>query len=190
MKEPTSPVFLHLEGQLGKMRRGWPYEGGNRFVVEFADRPSKGATTYATLGLSDTPLPQASGPAIRQELVFACRRSNWKEAADLLSLVVTDVRGRGRSLDRGEVLGPAGPLFPKSPFEALYCAPPVYYPDALGFLDGVAGSPLVIVWLLPITRAEAKFVEQRGWPAFEDLLEQQDLDLTDLDRPSFTLPKN
>ena len=190
MKPPSSPVITHLEKHLGKLRGGWPFDDDKLLIVEFNNRPHKGATTYASLGVSDVPLKQAKGPKIRQELLFVCGRADWEEAADLLSTVALQVRDGGRSLDRGEVVGPSGPIFAGSPFEAFYCAPPVYFPDELAALDGVGGATLVIVWLVPITLAEAKFIEKRGWPAFEDLLEEQDLDLTDLHRPPFKLPKN
>ena len=63
--------------------------------------------------------------------------------------------------------------------EALYSAIPVYLPDDFAQFDDV-----VLVWLVPISRAEAAFVTANGWSAFEDLLSETDPDLVDVDRKS------
>ena len=47
-----------------------------------------------------------------------------------------------------------------------------------------SGEPIVLVWLVPITAAEAHYVNDRTWEAFEDLLEEVNPDLRDLGRAS------
>ena len=43
---------------------------------------------------------------------------------------------------------------------------------------------MVFAWLVGITGAEARFVEQNGWEAFEALLEERNPDLLDFGRES------
>ena len=63
---------------------------------------------------------------------------------------------------------------------------PAYFPDDFATFEG-GHDPIVIAWLVPISRAEASFVAQRGWGAFEDVLVEQNPDLTDFYRGSTKL---
>lgn len=102
-------------------------------------------------------------------------------AAGLLFQVASELIASGRGLLRGQVIGPRGPLFDSSPTTALYAAPPVYLPD--GFAECDTGTTtIVMTWLVPITDAEARYVRDRGWSAFEDVLVAEDPDLVDLSR--------
>jgi hypothetical protein len=91
-----------------------------------------------------------------------------------------------RALLRGEVLGPQGPLLPGSLMEALYVGIPVYFPDEFGSC-AVGGDSVVIAWLIPISKSEATYVADHGWPAFEKRLVEIDPDLTDVFRSSMNL---
>ena len=188
-REPTG-VAKHLEDHLGPVQNGREFALPGQapfFVVEFADRPTRGARTFATLGLSEHVLAQpAGGSALRQELLFAAGNADPSEAALLLAAVARDVTASATSLDRGAVLGPHGPLFPGSHLEALYCAPPVYFPDGLAKYGGMT-PPVVLVWLVPLTAKEASFASRRGFAAFEALLQEQDPDLLDIQRPEMAL---
>jgi hypothetical protein len=84
---------------------------------------------------------------------------------------------------RGTVFGPRGRFMPESEMEAVYCSLPSCFPDGLIEFDGFA-EPFVPIWLIPITAAEAHFVQKRGWPTFESLLDEAAPDLFDLRRPS------
>ncbi|MEV0902417.1 suppressor of fused domain protein [Actinoplanes sp. NPDC049802] len=46
------------------------------------------------------------------------------------------------------------------------------------------GQDVAIVWLVPVTSGEAKFIADYGRQRFEQLLSEQDPDLMDGDRPS------
>jgi hypothetical protein len=95
----------------------------------------------------------------------------------LLQQVGLEVLSSGEAVLRGDVIGPRGPLFAMSNMEALYAAVPVYLPDSFAQVEDV-----VLIWLVPISRSEAKFVAERGWPAFEERLSDVDPNLTDVDR--------
>jgi Suppressor of fused protein (SUFU) len=67
--------------------------------------------------------------------------------------------------------------------EALYCGAPVYFSDEFHEIEDT-DPPTILVWLIPITRAEAVFIAESAWERFEDALVESDPDLLDLERPS------
>lgn len=89
---------------------------------------------------------------------------------------------RNLGLQRGQIIGPAGPLFGGSDLTALYVAAPSYLPDEFQIFH--ADGHVEIVWLVPITDAEAAYVHTHGWPAFEEILEEHGPDLADVNRQS------
>jgi Suppressor of fused protein (SUFU) len=191
MTNVPTDVAKYLEDHLGPIQNGreFPLPEREPFsVVQFADRPMRGATTFATLGLSERVLAQPAGGAnLRQELLMAAAGNFDKEdMALLLASVVDEVWRSGLSLDRGAVIGPRGPLFSGSPLEALYCAPPAYFPAGLAMCT-LPGTPLVIVWLVPVTAREAAFARE-GFGPFEALLQVQNPNLLDLARGELVLP--
>jgi hypothetical protein len=59
--------------------------------------------------------------------------------------------------------------------------------NGLAPLRGDVIGPLrtvVFIWLVPITADEVKFVQENGWEIFEDFLEKENPDLTDIYRQS------
>jgi hypothetical protein len=42
------------------------------------------------------------------------------------------------------------------------------------------GTTVVMVWLVPVSESERKYIHDRGWHVFEDDLVAQDPDLCDL----------
>ena len=90
----------------------------------------------------------------------------------------------GVALLRGNVLGPAGQLFAGTCLTALYAAMPVYFGDEFSAYTDSDGNGIAIVWLVPITDAEARYVHEHGWNEFEDLLMRTNPDLLDLHRES------
>jgi hypothetical protein len=89
-------------------------------------------------------------------------------------------------LTRGDVIGPAGPLVPGSPMEALYVCQPTYFPDDVATFPLAEGGIGRLWWLIPIHASEARLIEGRGAESFEDLLVSEDPDLLSLDRPPVT----
>lgn len=71
--------------------------------------------------------------------------------------------------------------------EALYAANPVYYDDGFFGVDLPGGNRAAIVWLVPVSAAEAAYVRSRGWQAFEQELIKHDPDLMDPGRPELFL---
>jgi hypothetical protein len=178
----------HLEGQLGPIDGGWSETASGKQllfkVLRFVDVPMPGGTTFATLRVSDVEVSLPSGKGVRQELLFCCRGAGQgKPIPGLLHVVGEDLLRAGRALARGDVIGPAGPLFPGSNLTALYSSIPVVFPEQFHVWTG-SSPATVFVWLIPITSSEAKLVHDQGWSMFEDLLEAKDPDLFDLNRMS------
>ena len=175
----------HLEGYLGEVEVGWSKDAdGEKLsfqVVRFSPDAFPGYVVFSTLGLSSSALAsRRSGVPIRHEFMMMLpERLRDGPVPGLLQQVGLEVLASKSALLRGDVLGPRGPLFAMSEMEALYAAIPVYMPDGFGQWEDI-----VIVWLVPISRAEAEFVSSRGWPLFEERLIDVDPDLTDVDRVS------
>lgn len=153
-------------------------------VVRFKGLALPGCVAFATVGLSDRPLPsRRSSKAIRHEfMIIVPERLAHGPLPGLLQQVGGEVLHTGSALLRGDVLGPKGALFAMSSMEALYAAIPVYLPDDFASCEIEDGSEVAIVWLVPISRDEADYVQARGWDAFEERLVAADPDLTDVDR--------
>jgi len=179
----------HLERYLGPIQEGWSIDAdGLKLpfqVVRFDQGSGSGTISFSTLGLSRHALPSpASRQLIRHELLLLAPDSlRAGPIPSLLQQVALETLASGRALLRGDVLGPRGPLVPGSSMEAFYVGMPVYFPDEFATCE-VEGESVVIAWLIPISRSEAAFVTEHGWPAFEERLVATDPDLTDVDRPS------
>ena len=136
-------------------------------VLRFDGVPHAGCSSYATVGLSEHLLDGR----YRLELIMAVG-SEVKPPLPVLVRVGEEIISRHAALLRGDVVKVGG-----GGVEWLYATVPVYYPDALAQVDGVA-----VVWLVPVSDSEARFVKQHGWDPFEDRLAEADPDLTDLRR--------
>lgn len=148
-------------------------------VLEFDDEPYEGVTTFVTKGLAAGPLRRFDEGETRQELLF-CAPAGF-EAAPLLRWAAREIHASGFGLMRGAVLTLDDPIAPGSRLGAVYATYPVYHDEQLAEWRGTE-PPTAVVWLVPITIGEAKYVEKRGWEPFEELLEKRDPDLLDFSR--------
>ncbi|MFC6153094.1 suppressor of fused domain protein [Nocardioides yefusunii] len=214
----VSGLVAHFERFLGPGTSGWMKSNSGELlpfqVVRWTRGPDVGSVAYSTLGLSRNVL--AAGPSgdptpVRQELVVMVTKSLPVEYVLGVFVDAAHVAlSTGRALRRGSVLGPVQPVLPLTPspaapaaptapvrprsgiwgseVSALYVADPVYLPDEFARFAGEGGPDVQVLWLVPITSAEARFVREQGWEAFEDLLVDQDPDLVDVFRAPVKLP--
>jgi hypothetical protein len=183
-----SSLPAHMEATLGRIEAGWtPAPDGDelRFQqVRYTSAPGSLLVAYSTLGLSRHSLRTPSGKVIRQELLMLAPADlDQNPVLSRLQQVGEEILHKHEPLRTGAVLGPRGQLFPGAGMTALYVTRPVYFPDDFATFPDVDGD-IVISWLVPITTAEAAYVADHGWERFEQLLEQQDPDLTDVKRRS------
>jgi hypothetical protein len=173
-------VRIYLGEPAGKYRVRLPV-GAELIIYEFANQPCEDATTLITDGLVDCPAHLA------QELIV-CVYSRWvdNELPKLLAAVANQAVDSQLLFQRGDVLGPAGPLLSTTTMSALYVTHPVYFPSGFSqfCVDGGCAS---LMWLVPIYESEAATVASSGWDSFESQLELQDPDLLDLQRDPIEL---
>lgn len=148
-------------------------------VLRYDDQPFEGTSTFVTRGLAAEPLRRFDEGDTRQEFLLCCDKDF--DAARVLRWAAGQVLESGFGLMRGAVLSLDEPIAPGSRLVALYATYPVYHDEKLAVWRG-SDPPTAIVWLVPVTYAEAKFVEKKGWEVFEELLEKRDPDLADFTR--------
>lgn len=152
-------------------------------AIECFDRGIEpGMRVFVTSGLSRSSLTQKDKGPITQELLFACKGDYQSDVIGLLGVIAEEVAARGRALERGEVLGPAGPIIQDSALTSVLSTLPVFLPDSAVFYPGTPAT--VLVWLLPLSTAEAALARKLGRERFEPLLEKmsESVDLYDLHR--------
>ena len=157
---------------------GGPAEG-TIDVLRFDDQPFEGTSTFVTRGLAAGALRRFDEGDTRQELLLCCDKSF--DAAGLLRWAAQQILESSFGLMRGAVLSLDEPIAPGSRLVALYATYPVYHDEKLAVWRG-SDPATAVVWLVPVTYAEAKFVEKKGWEVFEELLEKRDPDLVDFTR--------
>lgn len=153
-------------------------------VARYEDCPFAGAVTFCTSGLSHPLLSQATRSPIRVELVFSCypRFGSWRPES-LPAMVAQSLLESHQAPLQGGTVGPAGPIKPGSSLDGFYYSSPWAFPDEFEEFR-MEDGPVLFVWLVPVTSMEIRFIKQRGWLAFDALLEAKDPDLWDLERPS------
>lgn len=195
MDRPTSGGLIeHIERHLGTIIEGWPEEidgvAAPCMVVRTERGPTDGSQTLVTLGLSKSLLALSDDRTVRLELVVAFRdRARVGHFPGVLRDLARECVQRGKAVARGQVLGPRGTLVEDTRLAALYVSNPVYFPAPFRRFDPPSGGPIVFVWLVPITAAEADYVGTHGWQAFEQRLEEVDPDLLDFDRADVAEPE-
>ncbi|MGO1049498.1 suppressor of fused domain protein [Crossiella sp. CA198] len=177
----------HLEHYLGPPEHEWDTDDTGApmpfRIAQFGpDRPFGGVRTHATVGLSAARLELPGGGWVCQELVMHTRDEQLQEFVPaLLDQVGAELLGTGRGLDRGQVIGPRGQIFPVGGLTAFYAALPVYLPDEFRTVL-VTDRPVQLTWLIPITTGEAELALRIGWAQLEKAFENEDPDLTDFRR--------
>jgi len=178
-------IVDHLESFLGKVDKGWSDtdESDGLQIVSFPDSPDEGLITFATLGLSQHVLGIHGSKRVRQELVYVTYNSTSPEkVASFLTSLGETILKKHKALLRGEVVHLSGDTSSKMGFESVYCTIPVLFDDDFATYHGTE-PPTVLVWVFPLRQEESDFISNHGWENFEDMLEAQNTDLLDLNRP-------
>lgn len=185
-------LIEHLESRLGVIAGAWKGADGTGQprvnVAYMTGGKFENVTSYASIGLSRTPL-YLEGDEKPYHVEFMAGEHLQGEVADsffprALEEVVDVCLKDRRLIVRGEVLQVPSMLTLNERFKYFYAALPVYYDPDFKSVDVEDGAKVAIVWLVPITEAEARFVLDRGWDVFEQELMKRDPDLFDLGRDS------
>jgi hypothetical protein len=152
-------------------------------ILHCGDRPNVGVTSYATVGLSDVPIPWGRGEfATRIELAGACASSDKAFANLLASCAFHMMRGEGAFHPGAAIEGYVAQYFADSPLAHVYFTSPFLW-DSLKTSRFGAKQ---VSWLLivPISTAELRLLRSRGDEALEQRFEQHQIDVFDLHRRS------
>jgi hypothetical protein len=153
-------------------------------VGTYLDQPVEGAFTLATVGLSETPHIGPESESVRQELLL-CAWNGFRQDS-LYNTIFTAaqlIHDSGETANPGEVLEIPFPIAEGLPLRHLFVHIPIYFADGLHPIP-LGREAVEVLWLIPITEAEAAFVEENGPEAFDELLGREDPDLLDLERAS------
>lgn len=151
------------------------------FVLEARDSPQLGVKSYATIGLSDSPmyLNGSAFPA-RVELVAACG-SSFNGLAEALSTAAFCIINSHWFCAPGtvfpDIIGTQGI---STTMSDLYFTHPFLWPQ----LKGLHIEEYQVAWLLamPISRTETDFAQEHGPEKLEALFSEKDIDIFNLNR--------
>ena len=185
----NTKLFSHIESGLGPiqgaLKRSSESEQKAFQVIKTAGG-SLGGVSYATLGLSHFPLASpVNDKLIHQELFVSLEEDDETSS---LPGIIQDIGmallKTNRAILKGEVIGPKpGTVIKGTSFTAFYVTSPAYWSDDFAGFESDEHSA-VMVWLVPITNAEASFIKTYGWNRFEDTLAESDLNMRDMNRLS------
>lgn len=177
-------LIEHIEKHLGNIEQGWKDDESdeNFQIISFHNSPCEDFRTFMSLGLSEYILQRSSEKKMRMEVVFTAMTKNLtQQIVAFLFSVCEAIIHRKKAVCRGEVIPLDSSVIEQVGFHSVYCTSPQYFEDTFDIYEEVDPN-IVIVWLVPIFRVEAKFIGDNGWESFEELLETKDPDLWLLDR--------
>lgn len=177
----------HVERHLGSIAGEWDADpAGDPLpfsIVHYATGPwgrgPAGTEVFTTLGLSDHRL----GPRrARIELLMIA-------PADLTAGAIPPILHHAGTLpieadavpELGDTFGGVEGLREVSPMDNLLVLRPLYQKPGFSPFDN-GDERVHFLWLIPVYDEEAEFVEAAGWPAFEQLMWDLDVDPTDFGR--------
>jgi hypothetical protein len=177
-------IIEHAEKFLGKISQGWKENTSSDGlqVVCFKDAPFESVDTFMTAGLSHHELTISDEKKGRQELVLPISAKDLSEMVVSLLLFVCELILKNHdAVLRGQVIRLSMDVTERLGFDALYCTIPVFMNDEFATF-GESQPLIVIVWMIPIYKNEADYIDTHGWSKFEDLLEKKTPDLFSLGR--------
>jgi len=152
-------------------------------ILQSADTPWPGFTSYGTIGLSDVAVPRQIDPPLGVELVGVAG-SDVPEFAEALSTAAFFWINDGWEPEPGACFRDVVRMhLPDTELPHLLLVEPNLWDQE--FASRVIGEKTV-AWLMaiPVSEAEANFAEENGLDALETLFEQHEVDVTDLGRAS------
>lgn len=160
-------------------------------IIECRNSPTKGVTSFATVGISDHPLYQgrkiyrpSDGNAVRCEFVCACRSSKNMKIANAIATAAFCVINSSWFCCPGVIFPDVLAMYHVSKtMRHFYFMSPFLWQDRLPTLEY---GKIQIAWLqaIPISQSERELVDECGAAALESLFEERQIDVYDLNRKS------
>lgn len=85
---------------------------------------------------------------------------------------------------RGETFALPGGVALESTLSHVYAALPGYFDSSFDVATLENGQDVAIAWMIPISEAESRYVQESGWVSFEQMLVDLDPDLLNIFRDS------
>lgn len=153
-------------------------------VIEAADCPQDGVTSYATVGLSDHPLIR-NGEVfnVRVELLGACG-SNYAGFENVLATLGFCVVNSTWFCAPGVIFPGAVDMYHlSSTMSDVYFTHPFLWNDAF---ESTSFEETTTAWLLavPVSKQETEYARQYGPARLEELFTEKHIDIYDLNRAS------
>jgi hypothetical protein len=153
-------------------------------LLSSADRPQKGISSYASLGVSEHPIYKGGRivRGVRVELVGACA-SGFPKFANVVATAAFDIIKGKRFVAPGVIFpGAIAEYRRRSPMEHVMFVPPFLWPD----LATLKLPKKTVTWLMlvPISEAEMKYAIDCGPAKLEKVFGEKHIDIYDIDRPS------
>lgn len=148
-------------------------------ILRCVDRPWEGVTSFATVGLSDSPLPGSVSPPLGTEMVGGCD-GRVTVFADVLATAAFCVINSGWRCEPGRVFSSVvAARQPDTTVPHLLFVPPFLWEADL---RSRVVEDRTVAWLLavPISDSERDFAQQHGADALEDEFERAQIDVFDL----------
>lgn len=181
--ESGDGFLAHIEEYLGPLAGGLPADALGRdrgFAIGLHQSGDGELVSAVTTGLRF----QDVTSVFPQELVCTLYAGQETEAMHLVGSAAELAISLGEGFMFDEVVPSEEPLIPDTEIYGVIATSHPYI-DEEGFesLQGEDGTPeVVILTLVPLTRAEIDLVEQEGADALYEQWEEQETDLLDIDR--------
>jgi len=148
------------------------------------NRPYDELTSYSTIGLSDYTIGYSvDEKPLRAEIVGACA-TEYEFFPNILTTCAFFIINSKFSISPGKIFEDIIPMYyPNHEMKHVLFTSPFLWEDSLMTIDFDSKK---VAWLLavPISDNEKLFAEENGTEKLKDLLEQKEIDITDLKRRS------
>jgi hypothetical protein len=153
-------------------------------ILSCRDRPLEGVTSYSTIKLSDHPMKSGAEEfPVRIELAGVCE-NRVTTFPNLLATAAFHIMRRGGVYRPGMAIPDlVRQAHVSSALPHLYLTAPFLWEDELNTID-LGGKRVTWLLAMPISAEEYACLQEHGDQALERLLEEQQVDVFNPDRPS------
>lgn len=155
-------------------------------VAVMNDFPEEGIRSFSTLGLSDTEILDDDGNALDFRVeIFAADDTGTNIIPDLLFEIYAHMKDDPEwNCIPGSTLEDVIEIWlPDSPMKHVYFAP-CFLVEELSEMHHFDQDEVIWVMMIPISQKELEFLLENGDDAFDDLMEQKEVNILDLNRSS------
>lgn len=194
-------IYSHLVDHLGEPSAAFPpgeLNDEQRIpLAVFDDQPGEGATTWTTLGLAeidpevdgeDGPLPPLGIELMLNTYEYEGEEDITGEIAWMLNFLGERMLVQEDSVQLFDLMEFDNPVFPGTDKTSFFLTPLLYFDNDLDTYESDLGE-VRILQLVPLTAEEAEKLNEVGPETFYRMIQDQEPDLLDVDRPPLDLDR-